>query len=230
MLSSHKKGSYIDFHTHLPLNNDKLIQIISIEKTIRTTNIQFLTMGIHPWYIRDNYQQKLNYLENTIKNNKSIIAIGECGLDKSCKTNLELQKKVFIHQIKLAQKHNLPLIIHSVKAYNEIITILKKHKLSTPVIFHGFSGSKELALQLLLKGYYLSLGRMILKSKHREHILDIFKKHQMKILLESDSTNQKKVDITKIYSLFSDLCKISIKEVKERQMKIFTDIFGELNV
>ncbi|MDD4636205.1 MAG: TatD family hydrolase, partial [Bacteroidales bacterium] len=80
---------------------------------------------------------------------KKCSALGECGLDKLSDTPIELQEKVFNAQITLAHTHHLPLIIHCVKAFDQLLSIRKKHAHSCPMIIHGYRGGTGLTSQLL---------------------------------------------------------------------------------
>ena len=60
----------------------------------------------------------------------SCLALGECGLDKKVQTPLDLQQEVFERQLTLAEKYKKPVIIHCVAAFQELIAIKKKLKLS----------------------------------------------------------------------------------------------------
>lgn len=93
---------------------------------------------------------------------KEVAAIGECGLDKIKGAPLPLQEKVFIQHIALANEVGKPLIVHCVRAYEEVFSILGEHQPRIPVIFHGFNKKQELADRIIQKGYYLSLGSALL--------------------------------------------------------------------
>lgn len=83
-------------------------------------------------------------IENIASRN-TLVAIGECGLDKVCKTDFVLQQEVFAAHIILANKLKKPLVLHCVKAYDEIIKMLSLHKNLVHVIFHGFNKNPLLA-------------------------------------------------------------------------------------
>ena len=98
---------------------------------------------------------------------QNVVAVGEAGLDKVCTTDFVLQQTVFSAHIQLANELQKPLIVHCVRAHAEAMQLLKKNKVKVPVLFHGFTKSKELALQLMAQGYYLSFGHGLMKNNLR---------------------------------------------------------------
>lgn len=139
-------------------------------------------IGIHPENVNENIY--IDDLENLIKNNK-IFAIGEIGLDYHySKENKEEQKKLFIKQLDLAKKYNLPVIVHIRDAIQDAYDILKKYNLKG--VIHCYSGSYEMAKEFIKLGYYLGIGGVLTfkNSKLGELIekIDI-----NKIIIETDS-------------------------------------------
>ncbi|MDQ3048592.1 MAG: TatD family hydrolase [Bacteroidota bacterium] len=122
-----------------------------------------ISVGLHPCYITSKYQESLLHIQNLSKA-EHVLAIGECGLDKICSIDPELQTKVFIAQIQLAEEIQKPLIIHCVKAFDQLIKILKEQNTTVPVIIHGFNNSSSIATSLLKQGFYLSFGKALLHS------------------------------------------------------------------
>ena len=124
--------------------------------------------GLHPWFLlADNWQDQMNVLKKTsIQNN--VVAIGECGLDKVCSTDMALQQAAFIAQINWANEINKPLIIHCVRAYQEVLLLLKQLDNKVPVIFHGFNKNITLANTIIDHGYYLSFGKALFQQRTKE--------------------------------------------------------------
>ena len=118
----------------------------------------YYSIGIHPWEVREsNVSQQLSFLQQQLQR-KQFVAVGEAGLDKLAKAPMELQLAVFKEQVKLSEKLGLPLIIHCVKAMEELLGVKKESRPQQPWIWHGFRGKPEQAVQLLKKGFYLSFG------------------------------------------------------------------------
>nr|WP_275974111.1 TatD family hydrolase [Shewanella pneumatophori] len=126
-------------------------------------------LGIHPWYCGhaadiDSGLKSLRTLLLTYKDNSQLVAIGECGLDKLHKSDFDTQLKVFTAQIELAAEFELPLIIHAVKAHEEVIKLLKILKPSKKGVIHGFYGGPELASQYVNLGYKVGVGGLLLND------------------------------------------------------------------
>lgn len=114
--------------------------------------------GIHPWHLTEsNVAQQLETLRQLL-NNKQFVALGEVGLDKLTAASMSFQKQIFEFQLVLAEEMNLPLIIHCVKAMDELLEFKKHFCQAQPWVWHGFRGKPEQAKQLLQKGFYLSFG------------------------------------------------------------------------
>lgn len=119
----------------------------------------YLSAGIHPWYVsEDDYRAQLEWVQTMAANDTRTIAIGEAGLDKRCHTPFDLQIKAFRSLIPIAEEYRLPLILHAVKATNELIALKKEFHPHQAWIIHGFRGKKELAQSLTGQGFYLSFG------------------------------------------------------------------------
>lgn len=152
---------YIDIHTHNTTATAHALRIVNVYEQFDTIhNTGWFSAGLHPWHL--SYPIDLSTLTN-VAMQPNILAIGECGLDKVCSTDWNLQHTAFTQQIELANKIGKPLVIHCVRAWEEVMTTLKHHKVSVPVIFHGFNKS-NIASQIIDSGYYLSFGKALLSS------------------------------------------------------------------
>ena len=150
----------------------------------------FCSIGVHPLYLTGD--DSVNYTDIIKKcNHKKITAIGETGLDYSIKNvDISYQQKNFIEHIKIAQKTNLPIIIHSRNAARDTIDILNKYmgKKSFTGVLHSFTGSTELVSIALKLGMYISASGII-TFKTASSIRDTFIASipTNRILLETDS-------------------------------------------
>jgi len=117
----------------------------------------FLMTGLHPTYVKDNYEDELAHVERQL-NERKFYAIGEIGIDLYWdKTHIEEQKIAFRTQIQWAKKYKLPIVIHCREAFDEIFAVLESEKGPDLFgIFHCFTGTKAQALQAI--SYNLKLG------------------------------------------------------------------------
>jgi TatD DNase family protein len=146
---------YINLHTHhLPKEDGVFLfnNRFGVDEDIYTG--KYFSAGIHPWDA--GRQIPMSELEQLVSHT-NCLAIGECGLDKLKGPDIAVQKKVFEAQLELAQQYQKPVIIHCVKAFDELIEICIPYMNKIPLIIHGFNKSEQLAAQLIHKGFCLSL-------------------------------------------------------------------------
>ena len=208
---------YIDIHTHKQTSLS--VSIVNCFNNFSQLPAGgFYSVGIHPWYI--NTETEKQFIELTqVSKQVNVIAIGECGLDKVCKTDFALQQLYFIKQIQLANTVHKPLIIHCVRAYHEIIQTLEEQKVQVPVIFHGFNKNKVLAQSLITKGYYLSFGRHLLNTA----VAETFKTLPLEqVFLETDDSE---MEIEEIYKAAAAIKNIDVatlcKQVTQNALLVF---------
>jgi len=171
----------LDIHTHhLPLHPEQAIFNYSPEMLVVELPT-YCSVGIHPWHLTaDNIQQKWDWLM-LAAHHPNVLAIGEAGLDKAVDVPFDLQMDVFKRQIELSEVMELPLIIHCVRAANEIIELKKKIQPHMPWIIHGFRGKKEQALQYIRHDIFLSFG-----ERYQDDVLRIVPIDRL--LLETDES------------------------------------------
>ena len=127
-------------------------------------------------------------IKNDIKTTKKIVAVGEIGLDYYWNTdNKEIQKELFIKQIELANKYNLPIVIHTREAVDDTLKILRENRPINNGIFHCCPLNRELVKQGLELGFYISFAGPITfkNSKNAEEIVKMVPIE--KLLIETDS-------------------------------------------
>ena len=119
----------------------------------------FLMTGLHPTYVKDNYEDELAHVERQL-NERKFYAIGEIGMDLYWdKTHIEEQKIAFRTQIQWAKKYKLPIVIHCREAFDEIFAVLESEKGPDLFgIFHCFTGTKAQALQAISYNMKLGIG------------------------------------------------------------------------
>lgn len=160
-------------------------EIISSLNYIKKYDDMYATIGYHPAEAKKVTSFQIKNLEKLILENEKVVGIGEIGLDYHYgKDDIFLQKQLFEEQLKLAEKLNLPVVIHSRDATNDTIEILKKY--SVKGVIHCFSGSLETAKMYISMGYKLGIGGVLTfkNSKLFEVIKDI---SLTDIVLETDS-------------------------------------------
>lgn len=153
----------------------------------------FLMMGLHPTYVKENYKEELHHVEEEVtkrleEGKKKFYAIGEIGIDLYWdKSFLSAQQEAFRTQIRLAKKHQLPIVIHCREAFEEVFEVLESEK-GTDLrgIFHCFSGTIEDAQRAISYNMKLGIGGVVtFKNGKIDQFLDqIALDH---IVLETDA-------------------------------------------
>lgn len=210
---------FIDVHTHASTFHS---EVFSIEnKYPNSTDFSKpFSIGIHPWYISEKtLQNDLTSIEKHITS-ENCYALGECGLDKITKIDFSIQLYAFKQQIQLSEKYKKPLIIHCVKAYQEIIQLKKEIKPKLPWIVHGFNKNHQIALDLIKHNIYISFGKSILKN---ENLQQVFSKTPVNyIFLETDD---KDISIQDVYKKASEIKNLELQTLTNNIRKNFNRIF-----
>jgi TatD DNase family protein len=206
-------GDYIDIHVHSgkPSEGNFILESLMAHEEKVPWNIPGVayTFGIHPWFLNeDNFNQQLKSVEH-IARNKEIIAIGEAGFDKLRGPSIELQRKVFEEQIALSEALKKPVVIHCVRAWEELLSVQKKLKPRMTWLIHGFRGNAELAGQLLSKGMYLSFWFDFVLRPNAGVLLRQLPADR--IFLETDGAD---VSIRTIYNKVAEDLGLSVGELK----------------
>jgi len=209
--------SFIDIHTHkTELGNN--IEICNISCDTRGS-YKYYSCGLHPWDIeKSNIDERIAKLYCYAD---GMIALGEIGLDRSIDCNVSKQISIFEKQNEIAVKYNLPVIIHSVKAYSDFLELINNKKNKTPWIFHGYNGNLDIALALINKGCYISFGCNLLNSKKLQYVF-------LNVSLDSVffETDNSAVTIEEIYNKSAVLLDVSIDVLKEKMYSNFKKIFN----
>lgn len=225
---------YVNIHTHYNnhIGNNEFVEIqnIDVDNIVNVDVSHFYSIGIHPWNLKSqnlkiSETQKLGDLESQWLGDLNIKAIGECGLDRACDVDFEIQKEVFIKQIELSEQIAKPLIIHAVRTYPDIISIRKEIKAKQPWIIHGFQGNMQSAEQMLRHdGIYLSLGDVMFKNERRaSELLNIIPLDRL--FLETDVAER---DIVEVYDKAVSLSGIEMDKLRNDIFNNFVKIFGQI--
>ena len=210
----------------------------SSKKAIEIANqykFMYATVGVSPNDIED---LKGNYIEDIEELAKSykVVAIGEIGLDYYWnKENKEKQKEIFMKQIKLANKLDLPIVIHTREAVMDTIDILKKIECKKRGVFHCCPLNRELVKEALKLGFYISFaGPVTFKnSKNATEIVNLVPIER--ILIETDSpylspepvrgTRNDSRNVKYIAEKIADIKGLTVEEIAKQTYKNAEKIF-----
>lgn len=188
---------YVNIHTHRPTG----------------LNIELRTAGIHPWEADRVSVASLLPLSDTVQ------AIGETGLDFAKGAPREAQYAAFRAQLELARQHDLPVILHCVRAFKEVMRELRACP-PPATIFHGFIGSPEQARQALAAGYCLSFGERTFHSPKTVEAMRITPLSQL--FFETDDSE---TPIGEIYDRAAQLLDRTPEELAARTLENYKKLF-----
>jgi TatD DNase family protein len=217
-------ADFIDIHVHNGIPSQGVFILESLmaheEKTPFDTPGVAYTYGIHPWFLNENNYKQLIFSVKNFISHPEVIAIGEAGFDRLRGPSMELQRRVFEEQVALSEEAQKPLVIHCVRAWDELLSVQKRLKPKMLWLVHGFRGNVELATQLLSKGIYLSFWFDFALRPESRNLLRHLPKER--IFLETDGAE---VDIRTIYCKVAKDLGISPEELIGIIAKNFIEFF-----
>ena len=199
-------------------------------------NQVYANVGIHPENVEEWSAETIKNLENLSKNSK-IVAIGEIGLDYYWRQDTkEKQKQIFVDQINLANKLNLPIVVHSREAMGDTIEILKNNRPNKESLLHCYSGSVESAKILMDLGFSFSFGGVVTFSNAKTAVEVVKSLPIEKILLETDcpyltpvpfrgKRNEPK-NVVYVADMIARIKNMTIEEVAEKTTENAKRLFG----
>ncbi len=212
----------INLHTHFKLSGEQTGLVDhSVLAEFRPEPDQIYSVGLHPWFLQE--EQNGSWLSQVEKlaTHPQVLAIGECGLDRSIEIPVEKQLPVFCRQIEIAEKMQKPLILHAVRSYSDLLQIKKSRIVSVPWILHGYHGNADTTRQLIGQGYFFSFGAALLKDQE--------KLNQSLRLVPADhlffETDEMLVPVESIYNFASSVLGMHPTKLKETVYQNFQRIF-----
>ena len=180
--------------------NEGVTRIVSAGYSLEGTKINlelskkypfiYTTAGISPNDLGEDWEQDIEEIDKIIMDNLNsgkILAVGEIGFDYHYDTDKKIQYEAFSKQIDIANKYDLPIVIHTRDAVMDTITMLKEKTVKNKGIFHCCPLNRELVKEALKLGYYISMaGPVTFKnSKNADEIIQMVPTDRM--LIETDS-------------------------------------------
>jgi TatD DNase family protein len=224
---------YLDIHSHLraqgslaPEHSSVVVASLSWhELEQESAPFAFITAGIHPWWLEELEAGQIEILKQHVVNlltQGRLWGLGETGLDRLYPEYLPQQKELFFWHWELAEKFQLPLIIHSVRAGSDFLEFLKARPPTTAWIFHDFRGNWELVKNLLRlhPQSYFSFGLSVDNSPQVRELLPFIPLENL--FLETD--NQKHLDIHDIYLRAAEILQVDMALLKSQLWYNFNKI------
>lgn len=216
---------YYNLHTHSDPEHDTVVAVVNVYPKDYPSKSEYFSVGIHPWYIdQENLESELEIIEKALQD-PNCLAIGECGIDKKIETDIELQTQIFERQLLLAEKYQMPVILHCVAAYDELIAMKNDLKITVPLIIHGFAKSPEMAQQLESHGIFLSFGKYLMRNPDLANSLTAVSDDTF--LLETDTSEEK---IQEVYLKAAEAKNIPLSELHSIIERNFARIFSKYKI
>jgi TatD DNase family protein len=210
---------FIDIHTHHHRISTGTFIRNRYPEDEGQDNDDCFSLGIHPCFIKGDGLAQLELIR-AWSHSKKLIAIGECGLDQGAHTPLSQQLALFNEQLSIAREIQKPVVVHCVRAWNEVFGAIRQSGLNKPVVFHGFRKQLPLAEHILKEGHYLSFGKgldtLTVRSVIRNVPLD-------RIFLETDDMP---CTIETIYEQACAAIGIDLNSLSLQLMKNAALVFG----
>ena len=211
---------YFNLHTHVYTSQEDIVELVNQYPQEFDAGLPNYSIGIHPLFVnQDRLESDFEILEEKVSL-PECLAIGECGLDKRSETAFEIQLDVLEKQLLLAEKYQKPVVIHCVHAFQELVELKNKLKITTPILIHGFSKKEQLAKQLLDNGFYLSFGKNLLRNPELETVFKNIANDRF--FLETDMIEE---GIHEVYALAAKYKKITVTELQQIISNNFNTVF-----
>lgn len=217
-------GYYVDAHSHRKEDGPypRIVSADPDEFDSALAGGGHLSVGIHPWKVRalGDLDEALERLR-ALAVHERVVAVGECGLDRLTEGFPAEQEALFVPQMKLAEALGKPLIVHCVRAFGELIRLHRTGKVSVPIMVHGYNGNRQIAEELIRKGFYISLGAALLKpGSNAARLASVLPVDRL--FLETDDTG---LAIGAIYEAAARLWGLPIAVLKEALYTNFRRVF-----
>jgi len=213
-----EKRLFVNIHGHRQASNIQewvMRSLMASDYPPGDIEYGYYSVGFHPYNVgKFDEQDTLDKVRLAIRNPK-VLAIGEIGLDKSIEAPMEQQIRIFEAQLDIAEQAKTPVILHVVRAFNELIEIKKARKLSVPMIIHGYNGSRQMADELVRTGFLISFGEAIC-GEHSKIIEALLSVPLEKMFLETDEGD---MDIREVYQMAADAKGLTIEQVRVQIMQ-----------
>lgn len=254
---------FVDAHIHLSdeeyservdeiiteARNSNVVALVSnsmdLETSIRSLELAeqypgmvYAALGIHPWNVnaltKEQFEQTVKFASERRKQNKALVAIGEIGLDHKYVKIWDKQLTVFDGMLHLAEKLELPVIIHSRGTTAKIVEMLPSYNIKK-VLLHWFSNPISLLSKVAENGYYITEG---LPTTYSNGIREVVRKIPLtNLLTETDGPvrffkqpfNGKRTTpafIPTVVKAIAEIKKIDVKDVAEQITKNFEEFFA----
>lgn len=209
---------YVDVHTHN--GNKKGIYILDISDGKEAREWEMCSAGVHPLFIEG--MEQLEKVREYAEEGK-LTAIGEAGFDRNSRTGMSVQTAVFEEQVRVSEVCRLPLIIHCVRAYPELLAVYKKMHPLQAWIVHGYNNNAQILSELLKHDFYISVGKKVfVENSNIRRLLPVLPDDR--IFLETDDSD---TTIEEIYRTAAAVKNRPLEILRKEVWNNFERVFGK---
>lgn len=211
------QSRYINIHGHRQASSiEEWVMMNLMAKDFPPEDIEYgyYSVGFHPYNVgKAGEAETLDRVRKAVEHPR-VLAIGEIGLDKSIDASMEDQQRIFEKQVEIAESADLPIILHVVRAFNELIAFMKAKQPVVPMIIHGYNGGVQMADELVKAGFMISFGQA-LTGEHSKIIEALQVVPVEKMFLETDEGD---MDIRELYQFAAEVKGVTVDHLR---MQIF---------
>lgn len=146
---------YVNVHTHI---RGEGVYVLDISEGEKREGGELCSLGIHPLFAEKGVT--LEQIREKAEKGE-IVAVGEAGFDRNAPVAMEEQSRLFEEEVRIAEEYGLPVIIHCVRAFPELLSVYKKMHPRQVWIVHGYDNNEEILAQLLRNGISISAGKKL---------------------------------------------------------------------
>lgn len=211
---------WVNIHTHKAGNGIYILDR-SYGNGVPDGEDGLYSLGIHPMYMDGDIDRQLESIDRAAAGGQ-IVAVGEAGLDRNSTVGLERQKEIFGLQAGIAGRYRLPVIVHCVRAYPELINLYKDCRPKQAWIIHGFNNNRQILDELIRYGFCISVGKNVLNNS--SNIFNLLKLIPLEqLFLETDDAD---VKIETIYGTVSEEIGVTSVFLQKQVFNNFERVFG----
>jgi TatD DNase family protein len=214
---------YVDAHSHRRSASVDVTSLVNIRITVDMEVFEtdgICTVGLHPWDVTEDWRDAVDIVEE-LSSEDLVLGIGESGLDRACNAPWIHQVDAFEYIADLAERVAKPLVIHCVKAHDELLRVHKFIEPTQPWVLHGFVKGADLARQCLDAGMVLSFGAAVLKES-ASLVEAVRLCPEDRFLLETDVDD---ATIEEIYAAVADMRGVSRGDLCATLQRTFDTVF-----
>ena len=214
---------FVDFHTHKTKVESNVFSIYSHSVgNPHSCDEHYLSVGLHPWDIsKVDVEHALAEVES-LMDREGVIMVGECGLDHCHGVSMAVQQQVFERHVLLSEQYAKPLVIHCVRAFDELLALKKRHKPQQTWVVHGFANNISIARRLVSEGILLSFGQNLFNPNGNSAKI-IRQMTEIPFFLETDDSS---ISIVEVYARAAEVLQTDMSKLQNMMIHNMEEILN----